>query len=489
MMMKKTIISLLAVLWTSCTFAAVTVPSSATIEKWNAYFVMYSNTSSGEQHEVISEEMEVAIDGTDVYFNMLNPITGATWVKGTIANGKATFEKGQLLGNYGTSPIYMVGQDEHGICDVVYDYDEEGKRFVLDNMQVVLSGSPAAIEAWAYYVSMTVSKNGTDPQLEEELVELPDNCTPQLYVFSATSIQYNASGEVAGTEPVKWLVNVAFNGSTEVYVQGICEFLPDAWIKGTIDDGVVTFKGGQYLGKALVYPVYYYGMLVGGLTDGEFNLVDGNLAGGSYYVCINSSKTQTAPFGVYAGVTITKFNAVAATPATPSIAYYQPYNAAEGYAVIDLDIPLKDVNGEPIDPEWVSYRLWTEKDGNKQPYVFTKEKYKNLPVESMAGLPYSFSDDYDFYKGGSRIFINENLDQCSAIGVQSFYGNGGELRESEIHWYSKATLNIEASDKAMVVSETCTDLQGRRVNASTRGLIIKTQRLSDGTVRTYKVMR
>ena len=112
--------------------------------------------------ETVSEMMKVAFSGTDVYFHLPNPIAGNTWVKGTLSNNVATFAKGQYLGNY-QGAVYMVGQDEQGICDVVFGYDEVKQAFILGDMQVVLNSSATAIgnnTAWAYYMGMTVVKGG-----------------------------------------------------------------------------------------------------------------------------------------------------------------------------------------------------------------------------------------------------------------------------------------------------------------------------------------
>ena len=67
-----------------------------------------------------------------------------------------------------------------------------------------------------------------------------------------------------GIEVANWVMNdgymnnfvqVAIDGD-DFYVNGVDRSLPDAWIKGKIADGKVTFPSGQYLGADM--EIYYY---------------------------------------------------------------------------------------------------------------------------------------------------------------------------------------------------------------------------------------
>ena len=430
--MRKVTLLLAAILM-AVVAKAVTPPTGAAIETWYANFTMH--TPQGD--EKISEPMEVAISGQDIYFNLLNPITGATWVKGTNNGGMVTFASGQFIGSYNGS-VYMMGQNEQGVCDVTFTYHSDYGVFVQDEMYLVLSASKTTIDAWAYYTGMMVTrdpytddprnraedwtltgrnvnpnneeqyesldervkvaiegdsifiqglsaydpsawlagtisdsiatfkknqpagvyggkqlyfigyagesdidiefdylsslemlvaksyilcatadhntyqiltdvvlkKQGDDPQPDEPLVELPAGATPIDYTFKATSILYNPDGSLAGMQPVEMPVKVAFAGSKEVYVQGLCDFMPEAWVKGTVDTDEVTFARGQFMGRS-VYPVYFMGRIFNEMSDVVFTLSNNRvLRSGSYYVVINASKSEFMPYSVYAGVTM-----------------------------------------------------------------------------------------------------------------------------------------------------------------------------------------
>lgn len=47
--------------------------------------------------------------------------------------------------------------------------------------------------------------------------------------------------------PVNGYLNIGFDGN-DVYLQGLCTSLPQAWIKGTLDGTTITFAGNQYFG-------------------------------------------------------------------------------------------------------------------------------------------------------------------------------------------------------------------------------------------------
>ncbi|MBR1933318.1 MAG: hypothetical protein IJ841_06500, partial [Prevotella sp.] len=51
-------------------------------------------------------------------------------------------------------------------------------------------------------------------------------------------------------------VNLGFSGS-EVYLQGLCGYLPEAWIKGELQGAAVTFAGKQFFGNYYGYDFFF----------------------------------------------------------------------------------------------------------------------------------------------------------------------------------------------------------------------------------------
>ena len=613
--MKKLLLAIVASVAALVAHAQVTVPADATMESWVATFVMHSNTGAGEQTETVSEQMDVAFSGNDVYFNLPNPIAGNTWVVGTVADGKATFASGQLLGNYG-GKVYLVGQNEQGLCDIVFSYDADRGRFTQGEMNIVLSASATTVDAWAYYTGMTVTKGGEvqledgtvappadatvetwtmtgrnvnpnnesqyedlnetvkvafsgseiyiqglcpangwlkgvvadgtatfskrqflgtaegyrfyaigyegadaidivfsydaeqgllttvsyillindDDQVlmeltgvtlrrsgeavEEPTVEAPADLATREYVLKATSIKYNADGSIAGMEPAQWNVRLGQKGN-EVYIQGLFEAMPLAWVKGTLDDDELTLKRGQYYGahpQLSSMKFYFASQYFGELSDMvmSYDTSTRTYTGGGYYLLVNSSKTAIAPYYVFAGVTISPVADVAAVPANPVVETYQAFNDEFGYGYVCFTLPTVDVNGNAINRDNMGYRLYTEQDGQQSVYTFKQTLYENL-AEDTETIPYFYADSYDFYMGGSFVALYEESLQWSKLGVQTVYKAGGKENCSDITWYELTEGDVDAITTQM---NTCKgaavvyDLQGRRVAEPGKGLYI-----------------
>ena len=159
--MKIKILTLLvACLYTMSMRAQTTVtpPSDATVEQWVATFNMHYYSSGGsEVTEAVSEPMQVATSGTDIYFHLPNPITGNSWVKGTFDGATATFPRGQYIGSYGGSPAYLDAMYDSGLGDLnMYYMADKGQFYTLQ--YVLINSSLTAAQPWCYYTDMTVTK-------------------------------------------------------------------------------------------------------------------------------------------------------------------------------------------------------------------------------------------------------------------------------------------------------------------------------------------
>lgn len=102
----------------------------------------------------------------------------------------------------------------------------------------------------------------------------------------------------------------------------------------------------------------------------------------------------------------------------------------------------------------------------------------------MTEIPYSYSDDYDFYSNGDKKDIYFYSPINERFGIQSIFKGGGEERKSDICWYNVNTTDIKdvsKYDHDVVVQRYNI---GQRINEPVKGInIIKT---ADG--RTIKVL-
>lgn len=311
------------------------------------------------------------------------------------------------------------------------------------------------------------------------------------------------------------LVNVAFdNANQEVYVVGINEFDPNAAIVGSVEDGQITFKAPQYMGWCSNFgvPVYF---CTGKLADNgyefegagfnsdfvfDFDKANNVMKSQNPAMCLieNAAEDYSYPFRFFMNPTI-KLQNIAETyacPRDPSLLMCSPYDDKEGEGYIVWDIPSINVENALIPTDRMYYNLYV--DGELFPlspndYMFVEEY--------MEDIPYTYTDNYDINVGGSTHWIYYYIDGVETMGVQSFYAadNGMiyssnhitynlETSETTNEGGAGETTGVEAVEEASVVGSYYTNLLGQRVSNPDSGLYIKTDVLSNGTVRSTKVM-
>ena len=253
-------------------------------------------------------------------------------------------------------------------------------------------------------------------------------------------------------------------------------------MKGTIADGVATF------------PAAYMGIFEFWGDAYELNF------DGATFTVNDDASVLTALDGYttsvegeildeFINVTLTKAVAEIATPATPTITEFTEDDYGH---YVKMTIPAKDVDGNDIFAALLSYQLLVDRNGEQSVYEFTTDNYEFIE-ENMTVVPYNFTDYYDIDVAGKQVYIyGDDIDEWNAIGVKSIYTVGDksrETRESEIFWYQLKPTAITSISTNDVVETSYYDLQGRKVDASATGLLIKQMRMQDGTTRAVKVMR
>ena len=466
-------------------------PLGTTIESWYLSFTLYYFDGDGKEQSMSdTEQMKIAIDGSDVYFNFANPINGNYWIKGTMNGNVVTFPKDTKIGQYQGADIYVNGDNGSAICDAVFNYDSAKETFTLGDMNLLINTSPTTNSSYFYFSKYTVSKY---EEKKAETVTPPAGLLTAEYVFTGSSVTRDNDG--FNMQSFSRNVRIGTLGQ-EVYIQGIYEYLPTAWIKGNRDaDGNITFVSGQYLGKdfydiyfaAARYPTsnpewrnditFYYDSSSKSYTSSDLILV-------------NTKADDLSPVEMYANAKFTKINNVAATPKAPSVKNFIPYNKYQdgSYGLIMLDVPTVSTTGEAILSSKLYYKVYF---GSETPYVFKPETYTALTSE-MTEIPYSFSDGQDFFMAGSAVFFFEDVKDVERIGVQSVYKGGSETHESAITWFdvNEFLTGIEGTNvsEPTVVSEQLYNLNGSAVSNNTKGILLKTMRMSDGTQKTVKVI-
>ena len=392
----------------------VTPPSTATVETW--YTVggtIYVNTSSG--YSDLTNNMatiNVAFDGADIYIQRLSYWFRDAWVKGTIADGVATFASGQFIGEDEYGPEYIVATTDGENPDETFSFTYNSEEGLLSSNTTYLveSGVADAVSAYCYWYVPVFSK---EAPVKPEVVVVPEGLVAEEYAASFI----NSNGDAAYS-----YVNVGFEGS-DVYIQGLCSFLPEAWVKGTLEGETVTFAGGQFLGTyASEYDMYLQDEDVVFAYDAAANTF--TLKGEAFI----HTGTKTADY--YSNSIFKKVVEVAGTPVDPAILGIED----AGYGdVVEFIIPNVDTAGNPMASQKLSFQFYTDIETTQSPLTFLADDYTYLE-EDMTVIPYGFIDSYDFYNG--RIYLNMEHSNWNRIGIQTIYTGGGEEHKSEVIWYT-----------------------------------------------------
>ncbi len=430
--------------------SVVTLPEGLTVTEHSF------NGTNNRSGAAIERTVGVAFNGDDMYIRGLGQTNETAWVKGTKnADGNYVFPAGQDLGvYYDEDRLFFLGYADSKVTDAILTVDAAGGVYTFttgivenadytDRMYYVLNIASGA----------TISIAEIVPEVPT-LVELPEGLETETWIFSGTDY----FDKTLAARSVK----IAFDVDT-VYVQGLSENVPNAWVKGVSEGDQVTFASGQYLGAVRGQDVWFIGYnLNTGITDYvmTFNEDASKLVNTStnevFGVNAYKNKVQASVYEFYYSTKIAKIVEQAATPATPAINTigFTPYGDK-----VEFNIPLLDTNTEGLVDALVSYKLYyDEGDGEAKEVTFTTDSYEYL-TEDMTVIPYGFLDyvdedgnasSYDF--GTAFVYLNMDYSTWERVGIQSIYAGGGETNASEIGWYTITRPSVTELPEDAVVA-------------------------------------
>ena len=451
----------------------VTPPETATEETYyTAGGKFYAGTQDGWSDATsYMATVNVAIDGTDMYIQGLAYWFNDAWVKGTIDGATVTFPSGQYLGSDDYGDEFLVGSDDGETVteNIIFNYDSENGVLTAETDYILESGAADEVSPYCYWISPVFST--TEPEVvAPEVVEAPEGLETEEYVISARN--YKDDADVSGS------VLVGFDGS-DVYIQGLCTYIPEAWAKGTLDGATVTFATGQYFGTYASTYDMYLNVLMGEDVVFDYDAEAGTLTAQNEFFLVDNDEYY---FDSYRGAVLKKVVEKAAMPANPAITALT--NGSYGW-YITFNVPNVDTEGDGLASSKLSYMIYTDIEGEIAPLTFTPETHTYL-TEDMTEIPFGFTENWDFYD--NSIYLNELYSEdWNKIGIQSIYRGGGEENVTEIQWFhikdyaapagGEATFNFTEMDLPMSWSASVTGGE-----ASTAGDITETVEMTEGDV-------
>jgi hypothetical protein len=216
---------------------------------------LYIGTQSG------NVEIVECGDGTIYIKDPISTYTTGTWVKGTKDGNTITVPAHQPLAyntNYATTLSLRWGLVTAGGSISAADDHADSFTYTIDGNVISLQGTAIYDGATDTYFmgvvwddddsfsgygdasSVYTLDEGYEPASTDPIVP-PTGLATETWNIKYDAVTSSSMVTKQGT------ANIGFVGN-EVYVQGLFEDFPNAWVKGTIDGTDVTFSGFQFLG-------------------------------------------------------------------------------------------------------------------------------------------------------------------------------------------------------------------------------------------------
>ena len=462
------------------------------------------------------QRTQVVFDGDDVYIqNIINTHTYGSWIRGEISADRKhivfdNFQPYVEQGDY-TYYVSLAYADEQGVYwgdtesdDFQFDYDEATGVITNPNLELTLASDEGGAN--------TLNSGYELIPFTAELVQLPAHIT------EADIQPYSLRWDSNDPYYFPLMAYVAQDGD-DFYIKGFSTKNPESWVKGTLNaakDSVI-LNNGQYVGLYDgLYFLYMKGASYSGLdSDGwpiyknkdhaalKWNPDDRSLYGpdGILFVLgqqLRGGYSQSVP-----SQDMKPFYGVAAKPKTPEIRNFDiDTQFHQVQSSIMYVVPVEDVDGNFINPDSLYYRFYL--DGEQLHFANGKgEYYQHFPDEWE--VPSRFTDRgkvngrTDNANGTMTyhvLAIDKDL-RPKTISLQSVYRMNGTVTYSDICHYDTETktttvetvTGIKDVLTASPVAERLYDLQGRALSHDRKGLVIRSQRMADGSVKNVKMLR
>lgn len=438
----------------------------------------------------------VYCDNGDVYWkNSITMIGSNTYIKGVDKGDVIEFTFPQCIMSY---------PDEEGSPVNIYAHrmkyevtDESGGWFFIDTDNDV--------------VTLTKNEDGTlvgDVLGGESILGMT---TPEgeWYGYGNYNIVMTPGLEAVVTPPSdleteEWamisdgvgkFIKVGFDGS-DVYVTNVFEEMPNAWIKGTIEDDEVIFPSNQFEGvhELIMFNAYFKAVTLEYDEEYDEDVIVEQEQAVCKYDAENKIMVSDVDFALIAGPgfmlgyvdkpTIrwqpSDFEITLENPVIVDCFNYDDYL---NYGVLAFEMPALTKEGYALNPDFIFFRMFV--DGEE--YEFDPADYMDID-ETMIWVPF-LMDNYDIHSEGSYHRFDLFIDGVDVYGIQAKYDDGENLYFTDIVSTDVSKIGEVVSDSKRVVSTEFSTVSGVKAHTSAKGLLIKTETLEDGTKRSTKIIR
>ena len=437
----------------------------------------------------------VSPDGKTAYFqNIISRAATGAWMKGNIEGDKILIPYGQLYywfeGNdyglklaevtmNGAHTSYTVKDTGNAVFRIKDDWrvlELEGTSADLEKDNIVGLGlvyTDAYDGEWSYY-------------MDYETVYTEEKMKPVTPPEGLVTERYSVTHGIYGH-----FVDVGF-ARDEVYIKGISDdYLPDAWIKGSLDEETnkITFPF-QMAGSYQVYLYYFMGVDITKVNDyygGQYEytlnpeqtdiVFDYDPETRSFWnndraLLVNNFKDSLDRFERFPKPMFRPYTEKAVKPADPAILQIDDRFWQYGYkmSTVAISVPCMDDEGNFLDPSKLFYALYVDDD---EPYLLYQDEYEGLPFDEVEEVPYLYTNEKSIFPKSMGLYIYQN--GFERMGIKSIYYGGDERHETGIFYTVPNSLigdGISEMKNEELKMKNYYDLSGRRVTKPTKGIYI-----------------
>lgn len=494
------------------------------------YFTLYRSTSSYYLHWGYINYLEsdgtgnALVEGNDGYYYIMNPISSfntSTWMKLEKTDDNtlvAHLPQPILAQTYdGVEYTYYLQKlnytETDGYAEATVDTIDTDITFTISGDSILMQGDCMIgicdkDAQWTGYGDRFVKFS----KHFETSTTLPEGLTTEEYEMDCFS-QYN--------EIEKYVVKLAFDGD-DVYMNSPYRLLPNAWIKGTLKDNIVSFPSRQYLGFtnfvnsetnwAQQGHFYFFGADVEEIEQ-DWEYIYQTTFHDSYDFTLDPETkrlTSTGHMVVNIGHTnpcselqvnlvdpeLYPYEMQATTILDPTWSVFNTYDEALGSGYFTFHIYYYDdfyrgVIGNVLNTDYIYYNIYID----DQLFTFSPDNGYDTLTEPMTDIPYTFTDNKYIMISNLDNYLEHSvtyfIDNVRNIGVKAIYNDpAGNHFESNIVtwgniWYDAINTPSEIKKVDRVIY---TDLSGRTISTPKKGIQIRTTVYADGTRKSEKIL-
>lgn len=344
------------------------------------------------------------------------------------------------------------------------------------------------------------------PQTDTAVALPAETEEPESYVMTYGS--YETGADTLST--LRQIVTLTRAGN-DVYLSDLTGADDGLYAKGTLADGKLTVKSGQYMGVAApsgynagAYHDYLealgwktvptYGNALEDSTyfidqiTFDYDEATRTFTGENQYLSVNGGNGRVSTRNGFKQPVLSPHTEVKAAPAKPTFHSVEDVYDTYQYSYMELNLTNSTEAGEFLDTRRIYYNIYVD----DEQLVFYPDEYVEL-TEAMEDVPYGYVDNEDFqtYKGRRVVYFF--MTDFSKLVVQEYYlDTDGVKHYSDYDVWAISPDGISQTAITGQLNNVQTvsyyDLSGRAVSKPERGIYLQVAKYADGSVKTQKVI-